>query len=465
MRLHAYGSTMLAMKPMPGLVRWLVLALVVALALGVSPLAWADSGDDNITRGRFALLLAQQMGIVEEGMSDPAAAADLLVARGIMQGYPGGDLGLDQPISRVEAAALIARSFGLRDDLAPPPWAPIRVPANLSANHWGYNLYAWLVQHGAMAAGQAPEQFLSDEEAQAILAVAFAGDDEARALNEQTRERSAAQLQDMGFETAGTMHMQMYMNPEAVADAPFDHLDMAMDFTQRVVVPTGLYQRSTMRMNVPGTPAEEITTELYWVDGTMVQQVPHPETGEPFWFRMPDEAVIDFGAVMEASVRQTSLPPELQEYFVYKLLGTQRLDDEEVYAIAFYGRVDDFAQFMDAVFGALGDVPLPASTQVADMIRSVSYWGIQYIGVEDLLDRAMEYSTIVLYADQFQGEPSPVTMVRTDMRIDEIRYGRDLPIELPEEALTAPVLGMDQDEDPSDEELSGEDQSDEDPLE
>jgi len=79
------------------------LLVVVLLLLALQPV----QGQEGVSRGGFAAML------VEAGkMESDLPPADLLVQKGIMKGYPDGELYLERAIKRMEAVALVARTLG-----------------------------------------------------------------------------------------------------------------------------------------------------------------------------------------------------------------------------------------------------------------------------------------------------------------------------------------------------------------
>ena len=73
----------------------------------------------------------------------------------------------------------------------------------------------------------------------------------------------------------------------------------------------------------------------------------------------------------------------------------------------------------------------------------MSYWGIEYLGVEDLQVRCSEFTAIVTYADEIMGEPMPIEAAVMSMQVEDYEYDADITIEVPAEVLEAPVLAID----------------------
>ena len=390
-----------------------------------------QAAEQPITRDQFAALLVESADIEGEGR-----AAEILVEKRILQGYPGGDLRLEQPITRVEAIAMIARSLGLSNEIK----APETADAPLSPNHWGYNLYAWLERQGALAQDSGViGQYLTEAEAKALLSGVFVADAEALELIEKSNQ-AVLEKQASGIRSSGSSQMEIIPRKGLVQELPAS-MNMEMTFQQEIL-PEGIHQTNAMTMMDPENPGEQLNlaTELYWIKGTMVQKLTDPNTGEATWLKYPEELTPDLETIMKKQQTQP-IPEGMEEYFHYQLLGKQQVNDEEVYAIAFYGRVDDLQQFVgDALRQFEGNMPMPESGESLEVIEAMSYWGIQYIGVEDLLPRSIDYHMVMLYVDELGGEPLPIEAMRMKMKIDEFEYDENLSIELPEEAKNAPVI-------------------------
>ncbi len=90
----------------------IVLLLTLVLMLLV---AAPVQGQETLSRGEFVAML------VEAGnMESNLLPADLLLQKGIMKGYPDGQLHLERDITRMEAAALTARTLGMAETVALP---------------------------------------------------------------------------------------------------------------------------------------------------------------------------------------------------------------------------------------------------------------------------------------------------------------------------------------------------------
>jgi hypothetical protein len=194
---------------------------------------------------------------------------------------------------------------------------------------------------------------------------------------------------------------------------------------QEMVLPATIHQSTTVKLQLPDIGDQEIVTESYIVDGKMYQQLPDPETGELRWSRYPDGMVPDLEDIMEKAKQSTQIiPPGLEKSLFYKVLGTTELNGEQVYEIAFYGKIDDIMEFLSATLGSLGDSPLigEALSGASSIIDSVSFWGLSYVGVDDYLTRESDYGALVTYAKEFQDESIPLEAIEMVMRAKDYTY-------------------------------------------
>jgi hypothetical protein len=120
------------------------------------------------------------------------------------------------------------------------------------------------------------------------------------------------------------------------------------------------------------------------------------------------------------------------------------MNGEEVYELVTYGRVDDLTKFMEAVAGQLGsNQQMQGILEMGvSMIESMSFWGIQYIGVQDSMTKSADMYFIINFADELAGTPNPIEALQMKMKIEEMSYNEDLEIVLPDEARDAPLMEL-----------------------
>lgn len=459
---------------------FLVLLGAVAVAgwTGPAPLAHAqplDAGElvsvfpeypgdqAEVSRGEYAALLVKAANMPLDGYQVPlpgdvAAGAwyapyiNTLYREGILRGYPDGTLRPEATVTRLEAVVLVSRVLGLPDGAA----AAGQVPG-LEDSNWAYVPYSWLFTWGIVAPDADPAGKMLVGEAVKFLAQVFGSDPEAEAIVEKSQQ---VQKDTGGISFTGDMAMTM--RPRAgIPGWPeqLKALQMQGRVTTEVRLPATLHQAMQMKISLPPeilgpeVPAiPPMDFEQYLVDGVMYQKITDPTTGEARWMRLPKEATPDMKALMEAIQKnefyQQAIPEELRPYLHYRLQGTTERDGRQVYKIISYGRIDDFAAFMKAALPENMQEML-LDPQVAegmgsmnDLIRTMTYWGTSYIGVDDYLTYGEEFRAVIGFGEKFMGEAFPLEVMEMHMQAGDYRYGDDIVIELPPEALKAEELPL-----------------------
>ncbi|HHY92994.1 MAG TPA: hypothetical protein GX511_06605, partial [Firmicutes bacterium] len=352
----------------------------------------------------------------------------------ILKGAPGAGLALERPITRVEAVALVGRTLGLTDDVVPPQGTATQ----LLPGHWGFNLYAWVSREGLVSGD--PAATLSEKEGAAFLSQVFTTSQDVLDILKKS-QASSKKINAMRAAMSGSM--KLIPRPGTKGAEQMPSIAPSMQITQEVVLPDRIHQTSTVKMTLPDGKEQAMSTEMYLADGEMYQKLPDPKTGKVGWFRYPKGLMPDLTQLLKQAQQQTEvIPPGMEDYLHYKLLGTTEIGGQKAYEIAFYGRVDDFQKFLGAAMGqfAGAEEMKKSLAQATQMIDSFSFWGITYVGADDYLTKKAEYSMVMNYAPKFQGEEIPLQAMQMSMQIDEYTYDPNLKIEVPAEVLKAPEL-------------------------
>jgi len=430
-----------------------VFLLVLLLVLVTGSTAWGavsereEVSDCILTRGKFAVMLVQaaNMGAIQDG----EAAARLLVEKGILRGYPDGDLKLDRGITRLEATVLVGRTLGLKDGIEVPEW--MGAPKNeLPQGYWGYDLYNWISRLG-LVKGDAYD-VLTEAQGTEFLNKVFTSDARAKDILNKVKKKERELMENFGLRTGVECSMKMIARPGVEGAEKIPQVEGKVYTVQEMVWPDKIHQTTTISMNIPGEEQQEFTFEMYFVDGKMYQQMPDPDTGKLTWYRWPEDMLPGMEQIIEQAAIQTqAVPPELEEFIHYQMLGTKEIEGEEVYEIAFYGRVDDFEKFMKAAMNWFGNGEQlqQFAGLVAQMLDSMSYWGIQYVDVDEYVTRGMQSASLITCAEEFMGRPVPLKAEEMTMELEEYEFSDGIEIEVPEEVLNAPLLEL-----PSKEETS-----------
>lgn len=423
-----------------------------------------EAPDDlaELSRGAFAALLveAAQVPPVAEQVALPAdvdadawyaAGVATLYQNGILRGYPDGTVGAGNPVTRQEAVALVSRVLGLPEGAA----AAGEVPG-LAESSWAYVPYSWLFTWG-LVSGDDPAAKMTVGEAAKFLAQVFGSDPEAEAIIEK-----AYQVQQEIKGLSFTGDMALTMRPRAgLPDMPpgLKEIKMTGNITSEIILPATLHQSMKMELGLPsellGPEAPSVPPlemEQYLVDGVMYQKMPDPTTGEVKWVRVPEEAMPDMEALMqeiwENEFYQQAVPEELRPYLHYRLLGTTELNGRQVYKIVSYGRIDDLAAFMQAALPEnMQEMLLDPQSQeglgnINDLIQMMSFWSVSYVGVDDYLTYGEEFQAVVGFGEEVMGEAFPIDVMEMQMSAHDYRYGDDIVVELPPEALEAEELPL-----------------------
>ncbi|GEA14039.1 hypothetical protein E308F_02790 [Moorella sp. E308F] len=443
----------------------LLLAVGLILAFVPAALAGTVTGDQlrqvfpqapapgkTLTRGEFAALLARAAGMQVtadtagtrgDAWYSPAVMA--LKEKGVIRGYPDGGLHTDRPVTLLEAAVMASRVLGLPDGVAAPD-----VNGSLGRESWGYTPYAWLVRAGLLQPGQDAAAILTVDEGVAFLARVFGSDPEAEKIV-QAPQQAQAKVKDVKF--AGSMAISARLRPEAVGKVSgVSGVSMQGNIESEFSYPLNLHQKveMTLRLPVEKLPGKDLlaggkmqmTMEQYLVDGTMYQKIEVPGMEKPQWMKLPQEALPDLQTLVEQSRNAAGLPPGLKDSFHFRYLGKGIENGHKVHRIAYYGRIDDWQALMQALPGGLTPEMEQALNQAGGVLKSISFWGVEAIGVEDNLTYASEMNGLVAFADKYQGETVPLETMTINMKVTDYRYNSGVKIQVPAEALAAPEVPL-----------------------
>jgi hypothetical protein len=440
----------------------LILAVGLILALAPAAVAGAITADElrqvfpqatapgkTLTRGEFAALLARAAGMQvtadtagTRGDAWYSSAVMALKEKGVIRGYPDGGLHTDRPVSLLEAAVMASRVLGLPDGVAAPD-----VKGSLGRESWGYTPYAWLVRVGLLQPGQDAAAILTVDEGVAFLAMVFGSDTEAEKIV-QAAKQAQAKVKDLKF--AGSMAISARLRPGVAGEVPA--VSMQGNIMSEFSYPLNLHQKVDMTLNLPAEKTAgkdlppggkmQMTMEQYLVDGTMYQRVEASGMAEPQWMKLPKNALPDLEALVEQSRNAAGLPPGLKDSFHFRYLGEGMENGHKVHCIACYGRIDDWQALMQALPGGLTPEMEQVLNQAGGVLKSISFWGEEAVGVEDNLTYASEMTGLVAFANKFQGETVPLETMTINMKVTDYRYNSGVKIQVPAEALAAPEISL-----------------------
>jgi hypothetical protein len=169
--------------------------------LKVIPDSYLNTADPDavLSRGAFAAMLVKAAGIPESGMTENqglppdlatgewySGAVKALYEKNILQGFPDKKIYPEKPITGIEALALVARTLGLPEGVA----APIGELRDIAGDHWGYELYSWLVKEGLTLKDMDIFKPIGPGDAAKLLVKVFGTDREARDIVEEANEKN-----------------------------------------------------------------------------------------------------------------------------------------------------------------------------------------------------------------------------------------------------------------------------------
>ncbi len=423
---------------------------------GVFPEYPGDSKD--ISRGEFAALLVKAAAMQDAatvagnlpGDVDPEAwyapALFTLWEKGIIRGYPDGTLKAEGRLSNLEAAVMVARSLGLPDGVQAAAGV-----TNLDQDNWGFVPYSWLLRQGIVVD---PAEMMQVGGAVKFLARVFGNDAQAEAIAARAQQ---AQANAQGISFNGEMEINLYPR-DGWPDLPSEMEQMAIKahMANEIIMPSTIHQ--IIKIEIPfiflptvgGDAPAVMEIEQYLVDGVMYQKITDPQIGEPQWMRMPAGLMPDVEEMIkmarELSLSQQVIPEELQRYFHYQLRGITEVNGRKVYDVGLYGRIDDLSEFINTAMGLL----MPQAMQemqegigiFTDLIRYISFWSTEYIGVDDDLIYGGQVWAIFAFNDGIPGEEIPFDMAEFEFKMNEYKYDADLIIELPQAAREAEEIPL-----------------------
>lgn len=418
---------------------------------GLSDLLPAGMADDGVlTRGDFAVLLNAAAGLspAPEGTvlpadvpadSPQAAAVKNLVASDILRGYPGGAIGIDQPVTRAQAAVFVSRTLGLPEMVDPGAVAGVET----LKGHWAYRSYAWMIREGLMNVAS-PDGKLTCAEGIALLTDVFGSETKAREINEKSRV-TQQDLNSMRMQ--GGLAIQMNMRDGAApAGVPVDiqaTADMAMDLS----LEQGMHMVMTMNLPIAQQPLS-MQIEQYYTPEGLFMKVTDPTTGKSEWQKMPDGLFPDFTVMMKQSLAQSAnpVPAEIDKMFHYRCLGEDQVDGRTAYKVASYAQIKDLNVFIKMLSSQLGGQMEEQLTTMlkasGELIDGMSISGVAYIDKETYNPLKMKMLLVMGVKPTFMGEPMPIESLAIDYDLIFSDVNGDINIQLPEEAKNAPVMEL-----------------------
>ncbi|MGI9862099.1 S-layer homology domain-containing protein [Moorella naiadis] len=388
----------------------------------------------ELTRGGFAVMLAAAAGIkgADEAGDLPgdvppgswyAPALQALWQQGLIQGYPGGTLRPEQPITGLEAVILTARALGLPNEISSRGR-----PAGEEDVPYGLSQYTFFRHQGLLPPGE-PGGILEPDAAAGWLAAVFGSENRAEGLLARCRQALARQ---QAIRVQGKIGLQFHSRPGLPATAELDRLVIQGDSLYEIILPGKMHQLVTLHLE----KQQELTVEQFVTAGRRYRRVVGSGSATGAWQSLTPAPEV---AVLLRQQQNLGLPAGIYPYLHYHYLGRREIEGREVVGVSFYARQNKPAVPGDLLPPQLFGRNLEGYFDQPDkLIRSISYWGIVYLDAGNFLPVASDLNLVLSFAPERGGQLS--TMAAMEARFQATSYTfAGFNIELPASAMAAPV--------------------------
>lgn len=402
-----------------------------------SLLELAKATDKNLSRGAFAVMLTHAAkipaGEIKEGASLPAdlngdmwyaGAVKALYDRNILRGF-ADKVYPDASITGIEAVALVARTLGIPEDVV----AQGQEINGVEKEHWGYDLYTWMVKENLTSENIDPAESLEPETAAKLLINVFGTDEQAQAIMDEANNKN----KDIkSFRAKGDMALKMEISGE---DAPAEPVESTVTYNME-------YNKEVLHQNMDtaGLGAEQSIKMEQYMDKDYIYTSAAADEDEVKWIKMKNFMPMLFDE--DFLSQQQDWAKDIEDSTYYRLLGKENIDGKDYYKIAIYARLEDFSQLLKKM-SVLGIEQNQSLEAFNNFIKSMSMRGITYVGVEDGLPNQVNMSIVVSLNEEIQQASSMVMKaIQMDMDYNYYDYNADIKIEIPEEAQNAEELDL-----------------------
>ncbi|MBO8138498.1 MAG: S-layer homology domain-containing protein [Desulfotomaculum sp.] len=437
------------MKKVLVLMIFLIALLMMTTAAGAENLTQGDllkllPGKDaagKLTRADYAVMLSRAAGLNEASevklpldVPEDAWYADSiksLMADGILYGYPDGTVKPEKEITRVEAVVMLSRVLGL--PVVPAENVEIK---GLEKHAWAAGPYTWCVKEGFLAADKDPAGVITAQEADKLLVGAFATDQLGNEINTRMTQ-AMKEVKSMRLE--GTMGMTVELTPEAVKEIPPElknNMEFSAKLNSEINMKQGMYQEVTLQMpKVDKMQIEDVVMKQYYTPEGMFVRINNPSTGESEWIKYPEGMLPDFETLV--SQQNNMVPEDMQQFFHYRLLNEVKIDNDDYYELAFYGRINDFNKFLQFLNQSMPGNAKQQFNESSGLIKSVSFMGTTMLNKESYLPLWVKTKSVVVFNSNFNNQTLPFRAMKYNYMINYSDFNEEISIELPEEAKQA----------------------------
>lgn len=394
---------------------------------------YVNNMNEEISRGAFSYILVNAANLSDkETVKDLTLPLDLkdtwykdaivvLCGKNIMIGAPDGNTYPENPITVLQAKTLIARIFGIPDEV-------IFETDSKGENDLEKRLYSYIEGYFK---GDA-ESKISVNDAAGILSDFFGVDEEAKGIilrNEEVTDNAKS------FRASGTMETEL------VLDQEIDELPSKMNFDFSLEFSMDNKIKQEITGVVPNLPMP--LKMVQYMDKDYIYTMVVDEEGTPQWMKMKNFVSFAFDdEFMEAKKNETL---NIDTDLPYKVLGEETIEGIKCYKLAFYTRIDDkdeLLKIFDCMPG-MDDANKELMKESMDIIENLILKGIMYIGQEDDMLYRSEISYDIFFNEELQTDsPVKIKMMNYIMDITYSDFGEDIKIEIPQEAIEAEEIDL-----------------------
>lgn len=360
------------------------------------------------------------------------------LAAGVISRTAKGTVSPDQPVTQAQAAVMLSRALRLPGIEAPGP-----LPTPVPNSHWAFVPFTWLVKEGIVAPTVKPDAFVTPAEGAALLDKAFGTAKEAKEIMNKSQ---AVQANIKSLRGTGDMSLSMKANPAVPVQGMPSNVGMKARVVYEMNLDQGLHQQISMTMTGMPQNIPPMEMEQYMVAEGMFMKMKDPMTAQTKWVKMPEGSVPNFVELMKQQSKFMQPSKEFDQYFRYRLLGEKKVGGKTFYELSFVGNIPNLVRFMNMVGSQVGMSQefLKSLEQSSSMIRSISMVGKVLVDKETFYTDQQNASTVVVFADKFEGKPFPLKSLTSTFNFLYKDYGAAVEIKLPAEAAKAEELPMGQ---------------------
>lgn len=389
------------------------------------------SSEEGLSRGAFAAMLTFAAGISEAEV-EPIPFIDVngdewyfgavgaLHQAGILRGFPDGRLCGENPITGIEAAALLARTLGVME----VPDTEVEVEG-IQRDHWGYTLYSWLISEGFQLNSDQLLRPISADTAAQFLAKAFYTDEEAKSIIEKSNKTGA---KVKTFKVKGQMIMQIQMEGQ---DGETATVKPTASFNSQFSSEGIIHQ--VVEMSIPGVDTP-LKIEQY-MDKDYIYTNALDEDGKYVWLKTKNPFPQAFD--QKYLSQQQDMMTGMDEVTHYRIIGKETLQDRDMYKIAIYSRFDDFSKIFD-MMGYFSPEEQQNLKDASRIFKNMFVRGTIQIDSKDFL---VHYANLTITAlmdpEEQQESPQAVKSMVIEAFYDYYDYNVDADIQIPAEAKDA----------------------------